>query len=125
MLQTLKTNKAKSSNMVPPDLGQFVPAGIAPLKDPQTDLPRIAKDPRLIGLIESAIQQVPTTHNLWLGDSRNLSVLAPNSVQLVLTSPPYWTLKEYRDSEGQLGHVEDYEAFLRHLSLANQDVRFL
>jgi DNA modification methylase len=29
-----------------------------------------------------------------------------------LTSPPYWTLKEYRHSDGQLGHVPDYETFL-------------
>jgi DNA modification methylase len=32
-----------------------------------------------------------------------------------VTSPPYWTLKEYRDVGGQLGHVADYEAFLREL----------
>ena len=33
----------------------------------------------------------------------------------MLTSPPYWTLKEYRDTEGQLGHVADYETFLGEL----------
>jgi DNA modification methylase len=30
---------------------------------------------------------------------------------LVVTSPPYWTLKEYPDHEDQLGLVEDYEHF--------------
>ena len=44
-----------------------------------------------------------------------MSGLAAESVQLVLTSPPYWTLKEYRDTAGQLGHVADYEEFLREL----------
>jgi DNA modification methylase len=34
------------------------------------------------------------------------------AVHLVLTSPPYWTLKEYRDTDGQLGHIADYEEFL-------------
>jgi DNA modification methylase len=29
-----------------------------------------------------------------------------------VTSPPYWTLKRYRETSGQLGHVEDYEEFL-------------
>ncbi|MBI4454726.1 MAG: site-specific DNA-methyltransferase [Acidobacteria bacterium] len=114
MLQTLKSHKTKSSLTATPDLARFIPAGIVPLKDPQTDLPRIARDPRLIGLIESAIQQVPTTHELWLGDARNLSMLAPG-VHLVLTSPPYWTLKQYRESDGQMGHVEDYEEFLGQL----------
>lgn len=41
--------------------------------------------------------------------------LRPESVHLVLTSPPYWTLKEYRHSLGQLGHIEDYEQFLTEL----------
>ncbi|MBX3413629.1 MAG: site-specific DNA-methyltransferase [Pirellulales bacterium] len=41
--------------------------------------------------------------------------MEPDSVHLVLTSPPYWTLKEYRDSDGQLGHVDDYEEFLDEL----------
>ena len=32
-----------------------------------------------------------------------------------MTSPPYWTLKRYRDSEGKLGHVETYDEFLGEL----------
>ena len=36
-------------------------------------------------------------------------------MHLVLTSPPYWNLKEYRDSDGQLGHVDDLEQFLDEL----------
>lgn len=38
--------------------------------------------------------------------------LEAESVHLVVTSPPYWTLKQYRDTPGQLGHVEDYDEFL-------------
>jgi site-specific DNA-methyltransferase (adenine-specific) len=35
---------------------------------------------------------------------------------LVVTSPPYWTLKDYAaDREGQLGDLEDYEEFLGEL----------
>lgn len=33
----------------------------------------------------------------------------------MVTSPPYWTLKEYRDSDGQMGHIDDYEEFLDEL----------
>jgi DNA modification methylase len=44
-----------------------------------------------------------------------MPALAPESVHLVLTSPPYWTLKEYRKSPGQLGHVADYDEFLADL----------
>jgi site-specific DNA-methyltransferase (adenine-specific) len=41
--------------------------------------------------------------------------LADESVQLVLTSPPYWTLKEYPEHHNQLGAIADYEAFLDEL----------
>ena len=37
------------------------------------------------------------------------SFIPDESIHLVVTSPPYWTLKRYNDSEGQLGHVADYE----------------
>lgn len=96
-------------------LAEFVPSEVLPLRNPQTDIPRIAKDEVLLRLIGEAVQRIPTRHELRLGDARAMDELAPQSVHLVVTSPPYWTLKEYRDSEGQMGHIEDYEEFLREL----------
>ena len=57
----------------------------------------------------------PVSIRLHQGDARELDWLADESVHLVVTSPPYWTLKEYNDSPGQLGHVKEYEAFLNEL----------
>src|SRR6266851_1418197 len=74
-----------------------------------------------VGVAEDILKQFvppqlfPTTHRLQLGDARKMSALKPESLHLVLTSPPYWTLKEYRDSEGQMGHIEDYDQFLQEL----------
>jgi site-specific DNA-methyltransferase (adenine-specific) len=56
-----------------------------------------------------------TRHVLHLGDARSLSWVPDESVHLIVTSPPYWTLKEYEHSDEQLGDVEDYEAFLGEL----------
>ncbi|MBN1591554.1 MAG: site-specific DNA-methyltransferase [Pirellulales bacterium] len=67
-----------------------------------------------MALIRQAVQDVPTRHELHLADARSIR-LDPESVHLVLTSPPYWTLKEYHDTEGQLGHVVEYDAFLGEL----------
>ena len=44
-----------------------------------------------------------------------MTFLRPSSVHLVVTSPPYWTLKEYRNSDGQLGHIAGYGEFLEEL----------
>jgi site-specific DNA-methyltransferase (adenine-specific) len=57
----------------------------------------------------------PTTHKLVQGDARNLSAIADGTIHLVVTSPPYWNLKRYNDSEGQLGHVADYDLFIKEL----------
>ncbi len=56
-----------------------------------------------------------TSHALYLGDARELSMIDDESVHLVVTSPPYWTLKKYEAREGQLGEIEDYEEFLEEL----------
>ena len=56
-----------------------------------------------------------TNHRLINGDARDLSFLPPESVHLVVTSPPYWNLKRYNEHDDQLGHIDDYETFLDEL----------
>jgi site-specific DNA-methyltransferase (adenine-specific) len=53
-----------------------------------------------------------TVHRLINGDARELAFLDDASVHLVVTSPPYWNLKRYNENPDQLGHIQDYEAFL-------------
>lgn len=67
-------------------------------------------------------EDFPTTHKLVQGDARNLSALPDESVHLVVTSPPYWTLKRYNDTEGQLGHVADYDQFIKELEKVWREV---
>ena len=56
-----------------------------------------------------------TYQRLIHGDSRDLSFLPNESVHLVVTSPPYWNLKRYNENSDQLGHIDDYETFLKEL----------
>jgi len=58
-----------------------------------------------------------TEHALRLGDARNLSSIPDQSVHLVVTSPPYFDLKEYASAANgaQLARVTDYEEFLDQL----------
>jgi len=56
-----------------------------------------------------------TIQRLIQGDARDLSFLPDESVHLVLTSPPYWNLKQYNDHPNQIGHIQDYETFLKEL----------
>ncbi len=53
-----------------------------------------------------------TTHTLHLGDARKLDQIEAGSIHLIVTSPPYWTLKKYPAAKDQLGDIEDYEQFL-------------
>ena len=96
-------------------LAEFIPRELPSIENPQTYIPRIAKDRKFIRLIGEAVQQIPTTHSLYLGDARKMSGLKAGSVHLVLTSPPYWTLKEYRNTISQLGHISNYTQFITEL----------
>ncbi len=92
-----------------------LPECIGEILNHQTDLPRIAKDKKLIAAIEAKLEQLPTRHDLYRADSRTIDFLAPESVHLVVTSPPYWTLKDYNVGEGQMGYIDDYDLFLDEL----------
>ncbi len=97
------------------NLEELVPGRLMDLarSDPQRSIPAIARDADATAAIERLLNQVPTTHRLLLGDSREIVTgLPPNSVHLAITSPPYWTLKQYERHPDQLGHVADYDAFL-------------
>ena len=93
-------------------LVELLPAWTHDLADLQTAIPELAKDPKRLAELDCLLGEIPTLHRSICGDARDLAGIEPNSVHLVLTSPPYWTLKEYRDSEGQMGHLQDYDQFL-------------
>lgn len=98
-------------------LESLIPADALALahRDGQRALPALAKDPNFVNAIEQAICHLPTHHRLILGDSRSMEQVPDESVALVVTSPPYWTLKKYPEHSQQLGNVEDYETFLDEL----------
>lgn len=53
---------------------------------------------------------------LYCGDARHMTELSAASVDLIVTSPPYWDIKNYRHS-GQIGLGQSYEEYLHHLRL--------
>ncbi len=57
-----------------------------------------------------------TCHKLINGDSRNMSLLTDQSVELIVTSPPYWQLKNY-GTENQIGYYDNYETYINSLNL--------
>lgn len=68
---------------------------------------------------------MPTHHILINGDSRNMSQIQDESVELIVTSPPYWQLKDY-GSESQIGFNQSYEDYINHLNLVwNECFRIL
>lgn len=70
----------------------------------------------LIGMSQHPCKIMPhTTHRLVNGDARDLVFLTDESINLVVTSPPYGNLKRYNENPGQLGHVQDDETFLTEL----------
>ena len=61
-----------------------------------------------------------TYHKIYLGDSRRMHKIKDASVHLVVTSPPYWQLKDY-GIETQIGYNDTYENYINSLNLVWQE----
>ena len=57
-----------------------------------------------------------TNHKIIIGDSRDMAEVKDKSVHLVITSPPYWQLKDYGISD-QIGFDDSYEDYINNLNL--------
>jgi site-specific DNA-methyltransferase (adenine-specific) len=57
-----------------------------------------------------------TRHAIFFGDSRRMDEVEDASVHLVVTSPPYWQLKDY-GHPGQIGFDDSYESYINNLNL--------
>ncbi|MEM1395650.1 MAG: site-specific DNA-methyltransferase [Cyanobacteria bacterium P01_H01_bin.150] len=92
-------------------------AAVLLTKDEQKAIPLISKNAALMEAIQQQAQQLPSSHQLLLQDSRKLADIPNESVHLVVTSPPYWNLKKYVENPNQLGEIDDYEEFLQELDI--------
>lgn len=57
-----------------------------------------------------------TAHRIIIGDSRWMKEVPDESVHLIITSPPYWQLKDYGNGE-QIGFDDTYEEYINNLNL--------
>lgn len=57
-----------------------------------------------------------TKHRIIIGDSRQMADVADRSVHLIITSPPYWQLKDY-GAANQIGYNHSYEEYINNLNL--------
>jgi len=57
-----------------------------------------------------------TTHKIINGDCRQMDQVEGKSIHLIVTSPPYWQLKDY-GNENQIGFNDSYESYINNLNL--------
>jgi len=57
-----------------------------------------------------------TWHKIIIGDSRRMGEIPDESVHLIITSPPYWQLKDYGNGK-QIGFNDSYEDYINNLNL--------
>jgi len=59
---------------------------------------------------------MPLKTTIIIGDSRRMEELKDESVHLIITSPPYWQLKDYGNGS-QIGFNDSYEDYINNLNL--------
>lgn len=57
-----------------------------------------------------------TNHKIIIGNSINMVELGDKSIHLIITSPPYWQLKDYGSAD-QIGFNDSYEEYINNLNL--------
>ncbi|MGE3062554.1 MAG: DNA methyltransferase [bacterium] len=57
-----------------------------------------------------------TTHKIYIADARDMKEVPDESVHLIITSPPYWQLKDY-GSNKQIGFNDSFEDYINNLNL--------
>ncbi len=57
-----------------------------------------------------------TYHKIIIGDSRRMAEVPDESTHLVITSPPYWQLKDYGNGS-QIGFDDSYEEYINNLNI--------
>ena len=57
-----------------------------------------------------------TNHKIIIGDSRDMTETGNESAHLIVTSPPYWQLKDYGD-KNQIGFHDTYEKYIEDLNM--------
>ncbi len=55
-------------------------------------------------------------HKVIIGDARRMQEIPDASVHLIVTSPPYWQLKDY-GGQNQIGFNDSYEEYINNLNL--------
>ena len=57
-----------------------------------------------------------TSHKIIVGDCRAMTQIPTESVHLIITSPPYWQIKDYGSAD-QIGFNDTYEEYINNLNL--------
>ena len=70
---------------------------------------KVIKDSQQEGLY------IETTHKIYFQDAINIRKLKEKSVHLVVTSPPYWKIKDYGNKE-QIGYFDSLNHYLEKLN---------
>lgn len=122
-----RTNQLRENAQFPPqaETSAELRETIQSIKQVLEELPEADNEPgavekmlRANAILRNSLWPPPfdvTTHRLQVGDARRLDWMPDATVHLVVTSPPYWTLKKYAANKAQMGAIADYDHFLAEL----------
>jgi len=63
-----------------------------------------------------------THHKLIIGDSQSMDEIENESVNLIVTSPPYYAFKEYSNLEEDIENAETYNDYIRKLNTVIKEI---
>ena len=85
-------------------INQFLPGGVTGCTS--------GSEPEDLGSNPSPAAMAENFGKVVIGDSRRMPELNNESIDLIITSPPYWQIKNYETSE-QIGYGQDLHSYLK------------
>jgi DNA modification methylase len=58
----------------------------------------------------------------YCGNANNMEMIDDDSIDCVITSPPFWDIEKYESCEGQLSDIDDYYDFLEEYQLCLNEI---
>jgi site-specific DNA-methyltransferase (adenine-specific) len=80
----------------------------------------VDQNPTYISIIEKECARVKRRRDLTvvLGDCRCMEFIVDGSIDLIVTSPPYWNKADYGNNNSNLGSIHGYQQFLNEIKPA-------
>lgn len=110
----------KGAKVVDPFMGRATRAVVT--KELGRDYEGYEISPTTHKRVKEHLESLKLDATLWQADGCKLANTKDNSVDLVMTCPPYWNIEKYEKVDGQLSALSSYAEFMKQIDTCGENI---